>query len=176
MTLLVLPLVESSSEVDARHPFAYVGAHSGLLLSFVISFLVIHAFWTAHGSAVRRLHDSPVDVAALGPLTMAWLLVVVFLPFPTAVVGRDLTTSSASAYIGTMVVLSALTSAITTAVERRLGGTNRIAWTWATTAVFGICALLSLVDAELGLFALLSLAALRVVEVRRRGRAPAAPG
>ena len=112
MTLLVLPLVEVSGEVDANHLREFTSEHGNLLLSFIISFLVIYVFWAAHGSAFARLHEAQGDVdelegpAALRQLNMWWLLVIAFLPFPTALAGRDLTTSSGSFYLGTMAVLS----------------------------------------------------------------------
>ena len=164
MTLLVLPLVETSGEVDTDHLRAYLNNHWDLLLSFVVSFAVIYVFWAAHGSAMRRLTDAHTNVAALGPLNMGWLLVIAFLPFPTSVVGRDLTTTSAPLYIGTMFVLAILTSAITMRVDRHLGTSGRTRWAWATTAIFGACTVISLANADLGMFALLAIAALRAVE------------
>ncbi|QIM19956.1 DUF1211 domain-containing protein [Phycicoccus sp. HDW14] len=166
MTLLVLPLVEMSGEVEADRLSAFFTEHWDLVLSFIISFLVIYVFWAAHGSAYRRVVEADVDISALRPLNMLWLLVVAFLPFPTAVVGRELTTTSATFYIGTMFVLSGLTSAITTVVDGHLGTNGRTGWAWATTAVFAACTLLALVDPDLGLVGLLALALLRVVEVR----------
>jgi uncharacterized membrane protein len=166
MTLLVLPLVETAGEVEADRLGTFFSDRGDLVLSFVISFLVIYVFWSAHGSAFRRVVEADTDIAALRPLNMCWLLVIAFLPFPTAVVGRDLTTTSASFYIGTMLVLSALTSAITTVVDRHVGRSGRAPWAWATTAVFAACTLVALVAPTLGLLGLLTLAVVRVVEVR----------
>lgn len=166
MTLLILPLVEVSGDVDADHLGAFFSGHGNLLLSFVISFLVIYVFWAAHGSALARPTTAQTVAPGLRQLNMWWLLVIAFLPFPTAVVGRDLTTRSAPLYIGTMFVLSALTSAITLVVDRAVAGPRRGAWAWVTTAVFATCTLLAVFDADLGLFALLSLVAVRGIEVR----------
>lgn len=166
MTLLVLPLVEIAGEVDTGHLGQSLAEHGDLLLSFVVSFLVIYVFWAAHSTAFRRLTGTAVEVPALRPLNMCWLLAIAFLPFPTAVVGRELTTTSAPFYIGSMFVLSALTSAIVVVVDRVVGPSPRARWAWLTTAVFALCTLLSLVNADLGMFALLLLVGVRVVEVR----------
>lgn len=178
MTLLVLPLVEASREVNARDVGAFFTERRDLFISFVVSFLVIYVFWAAHGSAIRRVLDAGSDPPALRPLTMAWLLVIAFLPFPTAVVGRELTTATAPLYIGTMLVLSVLTSSVVTVADRRVPGWGRTVWAWATTAVFAVCTLISLASADAGLFALLALAVLRAVEVgigRRGAREAALP-
>jgi uncharacterized membrane protein len=181
MTLLVLPLVEVSDEVDASHLRTFSSEHGNLLLSFVISFLVIYVFWAAHGTAFARLgaaqdEDAPQleGPAALRPLNMCWLLVIAFLPFPTALAGRDLTTSSAPLYIGTMAALSVLTSAISVVVDRAVPGPNRGALGWMTTVVFVLCTVVSLVNADLGVFGLLLLVPLRFLEVRRDTARPSA--
>jgi uncharacterized membrane protein len=166
MTLLILPLVEVAGEVDTDDLEGVLAEHWDLFLSFVVSFLVIYVFWSAHSTAFRRLVGHAVEVPALRPLNMCWLLVIAFLPFPTAVVGRDLTTTSAPFYIGSMFVLSALTSAILVVVARATGPSPRVRWAWLTTAVFGGCTLVSLFNADLGMFALLLLVVVRFVEVR----------
>lgn len=166
MTLLVLPVVDAAGEVDTRHPRLWLTEHGDLLLSFVVSFLVIYVFWAAHAGALRWLEDHDVDVPLLRPLNMLWLLVIAFLPFPTALVGHRLDTVSAPFYIGSMLVLSALTSGIVTVAHRSGGEPGRPAWAWATTAVFAVCTGLAAVNADAGMFALLLLVVLRVAEVR----------
>lgn len=165
MTVLVLPLVEVAPDVGDEGLGTFLARHSDLLLSFVISFVVIHLFWAAHGTAIRRLVSADVTVAVLRPLNMCWLLVIAFLPFPTAVVGRELTTSSAPLYIGTMVVLSALTSGIVSVVDHHVGPPHYARWAWLTTAVFTACALTSVYNPSLGLQALLLLAFIMVIKI-----------
>ena len=166
MTLLVLPLVEVSGEVDTADLAGTVADLGDLLISFAVSFVVIYVFWAAHGAALRHLEHLDVDVPGLRGLNLLWLLVIAFLPFPTALVGRDLNTTSAPIYIGTMCVLSVLTSAIITVTYRAVGVPRRVGWAWLTTAVFALCAALSAVNADLGMFALLVLAVVRVAEAR----------
>ena len=167
MTLLVLPLVELAGDVDSHHLGDFLRDHRDVLLSFAVSFVVIYVFWAAHGSAFRRLTVAKAEtVPALRQLNLWWLLVIAFLPFPTAVVGRDLNTASAPVYIGTMFVLSVLTTAMMSVVGRATGTSRRVRWAWLTTAVFALCTLVSLVNADVGMFALLLLAVVRVIEVR----------
>lgn len=166
MTLLVLPLVEVAGQVGTSTIGAYVANHGNLFLSFAISFVVIYVFWAAHSIAFRRLEDTHTEAPGLHLLNLGWLLLIAFLPFPTAVVGRELTTTSAPVYIGTMTVLSALTAGIITVTDRVIGPPRRTGWAWLTTAVFGLCALLSLANADLGMLALLSIAVVRAVEKR----------
>jgi uncharacterized membrane protein len=103
ITLLVLPLVELTSEVTPDDSVASVlRANQPLLWSFVLSFAVISRFWFAQHRSLRHVlyaHDG------LTALLMLWTLTIVFLPFPTALVaqaGDQVTTKVV--YIGTMIV------------------------------------------------------------------------
>jgi uncharacterized membrane protein len=174
MTLLVLPLVELAPDVDPDHLGPFLSEHQDLLTSFVISFLVIYVFWSAQVGTLHRLDQSGMRAPALRPFTVCWLLVIVFLPFPTAVVGRGVTNTSAPLYIGTMVVLSALSAAGTAVVDRTVGPPRQAPWAWLTTAVFAFCAVVSAIDPLVGMLCLLLLAVQRVIEVRvRRAERPA---
>lgn len=166
MTLLILPLVEISGEVEFESLSGFLEEHGNQVLSFVISFLVIFVFWSAHGTIYRRLNAAEIEqVPGLGLLNMCWLLVIAFLPFPTALVGRDLSTTSAPVYIGTMLVLSALTSGQTVVAHRAVGDPPS-ALTWLTTAVFAVCTVVACFSPDAALYLLLLLVVVRVVEVR----------
>ncbi|HET7327842.1 MAG TPA: hypothetical protein VFJ14_11230, partial [Nocardioidaceae bacterium] len=130
-----------------------------------VSFLVIYLFWSVHAGALRHLEETGTEVTGLRPLNMLWLLVIAFLPFPTALVGHRTDTASVPIYIGTMFVLSALTAAIVT-LAHRTSGSRLPLWGWWTTAIFAACTLIGVVNADAGLYALLALAVLRVVESR----------
>ena len=156
MTLLILPLVEVVNDVDVTDLSTLWAENGQLLQSFVISFLVIYAFWTSHGSLYHQLIVAGQPPARwLGLINMCWLLVIAFLPFPTAMVGRDLSAVSAPLYIGTMLVLSALTLAMTVVVHRAVGLPLHLAW--LTTAVFALCTVVSLFNPQLGVYLLLLL-------------------
>jgi uncharacterized membrane protein len=169
MTLLILPLVDTVSELDVENLMALWTENSELLTSFVISFVVIHAFWTGHGSLYRRLAEAGLHgVRGLGVINLFWLLVIAFLPFPTALIGRDLNTVTAPVYIGTMLVLSVLTFAMTAVIRRAVG--DRIGLAWLTPAVFGLCTIVSMVNAQLGVYMLFLLIGAAWVEGRSEDR------
>lgn len=173
MTLLVLPLVEVADEFDTTRPGAWWQQNASLAISFVVSFVVIFAFWSALGGAQARLEDVAGELPGIRLLTMGWLLVIVFLPFPTAVVGHHLDPTSVPFYIGTMTAASVLTSAIMTLSARVDAAAGPRWWPWTTTLVFALCALLGFVNAEFALYALLVLIPLRTFErriLRRSGR------
>ena len=149
-------------EADGEGFGSLLSRHADVFLSFVVSFLVIYVFWLAHDRAFASVRRAG---PALRTLNMLWLLVVAFLPFPTAVVGRAATTATVPVYIGTMFVLSVLTSAMTrVGVPAGARSARRDALAWATTAVFGLCGVVGAVNADLGLFGLLLLIPVRVAE------------
>ncbi len=176
MTLLVLPLVDLAGQAD--DPREILRSHGDVFLGFVLSFLVIYMFWSAHDRAFAGLADGTPTLRALN---MWWLLGIAFLPFPTAVVGRKATTASASFYIITLFLISAITAAITQLATRAVATAaagpgagersrglvaqhrRRLVLTWISTAVFAVCALVSLVNADAGLYGLLLLVVVRVV-------------
>ncbi len=103
ITLLVLPLVELTSEVTPDDSVAsLLGANQPLLWSFVLSFAVISRLWFAQHRSLRHVlyaHDG------LTALLMLWTLTIVFLPYSTALVaqaGDQVTTKVL--YIGTMII------------------------------------------------------------------------
>jgi uncharacterized membrane protein len=82
LTLLVLPLVDVAHE-GSRTPLDELWReHVGDVLAFLLSFFVVARFWRAH----RRIFET-MDRVDDGLLTLntLWLLGVVFLPVPTAV-------------------------------------------------------------------------------------------
>ena len=175
MTLLILPLVEVVNDIDVTDLSTLWAQNGQLLQSFVISFLVIYAFWTAHGTLYHRLQVAGHPaVPRLGLINMLWLLVIAFLPFPTAMIGRDLNTVSGPLYIGTMLVLSLLTLAMTAVVHRAVG--RPIGLAWLTSAVFAVCAVVSLVNPQLGVYLLLLLVVTGRIEGASANRARREPG
>ena len=104
MTLLILPLMESVSEVAAadEDTAQWFAGHDGQLISFVISFVIIAMFWMIHHRLFVR-----VDHATQGLLwtLMAWLLTIVWLPVATAISGQmpGEDPLAKTAYIGSMI-------------------------------------------------------------------------
>lgn len=82
LTLLVLPLVDVSREVAVKPVGAVVDEHGVDFLAFALSFFVIALFWRVHRRIFETIErfDEPLLL-----LNTCWLLGVVFLPVPTAV-------------------------------------------------------------------------------------------
>jgi uncharacterized membrane protein len=107
ITLLVLPLVELTSDLDQ---FDTVGdlldEHQTQIWAFLLSFAVIARLWFVQHRSVRHVLRYHARVAHL---LMIWVLTIVFLPFPTALVAAsgssDLTKLL---YIGSIVVSAAV--------------------------------------------------------------------
>jgi uncharacterized membrane protein len=107
-TLLVLPLAEMADEVDTDRFADIVREVGPRFVPFVLSFVVIYRFWLVH----RRLYAGVVDATnVLVWLNCAWLIGIVFLPFPTELVGRREVVGPAAygLYIGTMLFTTLVT-------------------------------------------------------------------
>lgn len=82
LTLLVLPLVDIAREVSDRPVATMLRDHADDFLAFALSFFVVALYWRAH----RRLFEQVVRLDdTVITLNVLWLLGVVFLPVPTAV-------------------------------------------------------------------------------------------
>jgi uncharacterized membrane protein len=108
-TLLVLPLVEIVPRQSIPDVGGFLRDNQAAFLTFVLSFLVIYRFWYVH----HRIFGDAKDIS--GPLlwlNALWLLSIVFLPFPTQLVGTQDTDDRVSwgLYIGTMFVASTCTA------------------------------------------------------------------
>lgn len=102
ITLLVLPLVDSASSIGRTGLGTFLSANSTKLWSFALSFAVIGTFWWGqHRVFVCVKAYNPVMVWAI----FVWLFSIVFLPFPTELLGSARSGVGAHAiYVGTMVV------------------------------------------------------------------------
>lgn len=101
VTLLVLPLVELTAEIE---DYASIGAlvehNQGEFWAFLLSFVVVSRFWFAQHRTARHLRRYDRTVAGL---IMAWALTIVFLPFPTALLAEaGDETATKVLYIGTL--------------------------------------------------------------------------
>jgi uncharacterized membrane protein len=106
MTLLILPLMESVSELGREGVTAaeWLDDESSQLVTFALSFVLIANFWMSH----HRLFDRVERVTnALTWLTIAWMFTIVWLPVATAVVGQmDTDATQVVLYIGTLLITS----------------------------------------------------------------------
>jgi uncharacterized membrane protein len=165
MTLLVLPLADLPTQ-----PHDSVGEllsdNRGVLVGFLLSFVVIARLWLAHHRVTEYLDSYD---AALLRLTLLWLLTIVFLPFPTALVGSEggAHRGVAALYIGTLLVNTLCLEGVTALARRRpelqregltaddleqLGQGN-----WWTSAMLALALLLAVFLPGVGLLGLLLL-------------------
>jgi uncharacterized membrane protein len=118
LTLLVLPLVDLVPEarrsgLDLVHLLRENLAELG---SFLLSFLVIFRFWWAHHQLFRHVSRLSRSLVAWNLL---WLLSVVFLPWPTAIItAYDPSPGTVLLYVGTLVVSSGSLTLLAVTVHR----------------------------------------------------------
>lgn len=106
ITLLILPLVDTVSEVGEGTPVWEVMANDwSKLLVFVISFVVIGRFWISHHQVYERAIGYNRHLLWAN---LFWLLTIVFLPFPTELISEtdDSADGTAAIYVGTMLLSS----------------------------------------------------------------------
>jgi len=84
ITLQLLPLIDVSGPQAGQSVWNVVAANQGQITAFVLSFVVVIAMWSTHNrvfNAMRR-YDGTIFT-----LNVLWLLLIVFLPWPTAMYG-----------------------------------------------------------------------------------------
>jgi len=99
LTLLILPLVEIPVRYHGGVGSLLTG-HFAQLFAFGLSFAVIARLWIAHHTISEHLqsYSQPIII-----WTMIWLVTIVFLPFPTELIGHGpVTRISAALYIATL--------------------------------------------------------------------------
>lgn len=111
MTLLILPLMESVTEAASEKlsTAEFFVEHSGQLLSFGLSFVLIATFWLGHH---RQYRDVEWVTGPLLWINVAWMATIVWLPVPTAMIGQMETDSlQPVVYIGTLILTQLTTLA-----------------------------------------------------------------
>jgi uncharacterized membrane protein len=103
ITLLILPLVDSASSIGNAALSTFFNDNQTKLLAFALSFAVIGSFWWGQHQVFERVRAYN-SVLVWG--MFLWLLSIVFLPFPTELIGTvtDGTVAVHAIYIGTMLV------------------------------------------------------------------------
>ena len=118
ITLLVLPLVDLTSEVGGKVSVAdLLREHQAEFWAFLLSFAVIARLWFAQHRTMRHVLYSHHRV---DELMVLWMLAIVFLPFPTALVAEAPDSALTKVlYIGTMVLGTVCLGVIKEIVVRR---------------------------------------------------------
>jgi uncharacterized membrane protein len=113
MTLLILPLMESVTEVAGNDDSAghWFVEHQQQLFSFLLSFVIIAMFWISHHRQFSRVETVTTPLLWL---MMAWLLTIVWLPVATSMSGQmsDEDTLVRVVYIGSMILTALMSLAI----------------------------------------------------------------
>lgn len=140
MTLLILPLMESVSDVadagdDTLH---WLAEHQQQLVSFVLSFVIIAMFWMFHHRLFARVEGITTPLMWL---LVGWLLTIVWLPVATAITGvmSDDDNLAKVIYVGSMIA----TSLFSLAIRLYLRSHPQLHRNPATSLVAGIAADLS---------------------------------
>jgi uncharacterized membrane protein len=105
-TLLILPLVDTASAIGGRSVGELLSDDWHELFAFGLSFVVIYRFWLLH----HQIYEHVVRYSvALAWMNGVWLLSIIFLPFPTELLGAERGTPvvGVGLYIGTMAVSTA---------------------------------------------------------------------
>ena len=84
ITLLILPLVDSAGNIGAIGLGHFLAENRPKLLGLVLSFVVIGRFWWTQHVKFERLQS--YDTMLVGGMFL-WLFSIVFLPFPTELIG-----------------------------------------------------------------------------------------
>jgi len=181
-TLLVLPLVDSASEIADSGVGRLLADHWEELLAFGLSFIVICRFWLVHHTMFTRVTGF---TPALVWVNFLWLLSIAFLPFPTELVsfaGED-STSTSTLYVGTMLLTSVASTVMQLIIVRHPGiqaeevrGTLRARGAVVATATMAFVLLVVIVVPHVGLFALLLLIPSGMIEARVGRSAHTEPG
>lgn len=103
ITLLVLPLVELTGEVDEHDSVSgLLQENRAEIWAFLLSFAVIARLWFVQHDSVRHVVAYDRRVARL---LLLWALTIAFLPFPTALLSEAADdTVTKLLYIGSMVL------------------------------------------------------------------------
>ena len=118
ITLLVLPLVELTADVDEYESVRdLLRDNQAEIWAFLLSFAVIARLWFVQHDSVR--HVTVYDRTVVN-LLMLWGLTIVFLPFPTALVAEAADDELTKLlYIGTMVLSVVLLTLVEAYLVRR---------------------------------------------------------
>jgi uncharacterized membrane protein len=103
ITLLILPLVDAASALGTRGVGPFLDTNRDRLFAFTLSFAVIGLFWWGHHRMFEKVKGYN-SVLAWG--LFIWLFSIVFLPFPTELLGsaKSNNVEAHAIYIGTMLV------------------------------------------------------------------------
>ena len=180
ITLLILPLTEIDRAEDATLGNVIVDNQTALF-AFGLSFAVIANYWTIHHSILQPLRrHNP----RLIQLNLIWLALIVFLPFPTALIADGLNGGFATLYIGALLAVSILSLLLLTYLihhpeltdgEATAEGRGHLTASWFSIAALVVALVISFFSATAGIWALLLLVPSQIIAGRLSNKAATAP-
>jgi len=176
ITLLILPLADSASAIGPGSLWPFLHAHASQFLAFGLSFAVIGSYWWGQHQMLE--HVVGYDRLLIGGM-FAWILSIVFLPFPTELLSAATNGGQGvhGLYIGTMVIASlsglvqqwAIIRTPDLTEEGHRGEADLIGIT-TMTVLMAVILVVAVAVPTIGLWALLLLLAARPVERSVRAR------
>ena len=156
ITLLVidLRLPAGAAELDSAALARTLWSMWPQLLSYMLSFLVIGTFWSNHHRKFRYINRFD---GRLMWINLLLLMVIAFIPFPTAVIGESGNATATILYAGTIVAASLLTVLLWWYAQARgliradaSPHTRRMGWIapLSIAVVFGLSIPLAFYDAD----------------------------
>lgn len=113
ITLNILPIIEIRP-AEGESIWTVLKEDGGQVLSFVYTFLIVGVMWTTHNRILNRMRGYDTSIFWLNLL---WLLLIVLLPWPTAMFGGTMVFEASSGggdaagitmfYWGTLAAISA---------------------------------------------------------------------
>ena len=85
ITLQLLPLIDVQGPQAGQSVWEVIAANQGQITAFVLSFVVVIAMWSTHNRVFNSLRRYDGTIFSLNVL---WLLLIVFLPWPTSMYGN----------------------------------------------------------------------------------------
>ncbi len=179
ITLLVLPLVDIEPPSGDESVWSVMAQNSGSFLAFGLSFVITLLYWRRH----HRMFDGLTSFTpALLALNGVWLALVVFLQFPTEMLGRSEAPGTATLYLLTLAAITFSGLSILWYLYRnpnlveqnRLPSRQQSLWVGLTALYMLGLAVVGIWDSSLalyGLFGLIPLGWAENVMLRRSSRA-----
>ncbi len=85
ITLQLLPLIDVAGPQAGQSVWDVVAANQGQITAFVLSFVVVIAMWSTHNRVFNSMQRYDGTIFTLNVM---WLLLIVFLPWPTSMYGN----------------------------------------------------------------------------------------
>lgn len=85
ITLQLLPLIDVQGPQAGQSVWEVIAANQGQITAFVLSFVVVIVMWSTHNRVFNSMRQYDGTIFTLNVL---WLLLIVFLPWPTSMYGN----------------------------------------------------------------------------------------